>query len=180
MGPLDIHYLSISRYSSSNLYQVSKSFTLVSIQNSGGCNVTIRPCGVGADAPEEPSTDINYLHLRPSTATNHDRAEKKSVQRLDPVYLNILSHDVRESIVNAVWNQSLREVFQYPDFVLAPEYYTPRNRLGLISSSVVKPIIPLIHWYRCLRIKEERDQSHPRISSMRLRKYHGTSQTCIG
>ena len=92
------------------------------------------PAELVGDAPEEPSTGTNHLRLTPSTATNQNPPEVKSVQNLDPVYLNILSHGVRESIVNAVWNQLLREVFQYPDFVLAPEYYTlHEQRVDLVA-----------------------------------------------
>lgn len=85
------------------------------------------------DAPEEAKSDVNHPRLSPSIARNNNNVEVKSVQNLNPFYLNILSDVVSESIVNAVWNQLLREVFQYPGFVLAPEYYTPDdNKVDLV------------------------------------------------
>ena len=106
------------------------------------------PAELVGDVPEQPSSDINHLRLKPSTATDHNHAEVESVQNLDPVYLNILSYKVRESTVNAVWNQLLQEVFQYPGFVLAPEFYTPNDqRVDLVACGQThdpdNPLVPV-------------------------------------
>ena len=66
--------------------------------------------------------------FRLSTTPDQEPVEINSVQGLDPRWLAILDGQVRESIVNAVWNQLLREVFQYPGFALAPEFYTDNGR----------------------------------------------------
>lgn len=100
------------------------------------------------DAAEEPSTDINDLHPTPSTATNHDAPEVKSVHNLDPAYLKILSREIRESIVNAVWNQLFREVFQCPGSVLAPEFHTPTGqKVDLVACGQIydpdNPLVPV-------------------------------------
>ena len=106
------------------------------------------PVEVKGGAPEEPSIDINQVHLKLPAIKNRNHPELKSVQSLDKYYIDILSNQVRESIVNAVWNQLLREVFQYPDFVLAPEYYTTNNqRVDLVpcgrTFKAQNPLVPV-------------------------------------
>ena len=104
------------------------------------------PAELMRDAPEVPTTNINHLCLTTSSTASHNGPEVKSIQNLDPAYLDILSHNVRESIVNAVWNQLLREVFEYPGFVLAPQLYTPDNqRVDLVPcAQTYNPNIPLV------------------------------------
>ena len=80
------------------------------------------------------------LELLPAAAS-HNRLEAKSVQNLDPAWLKILSNNVSPSLVNAVWSQLLREVFQYPGFVIAPDYYTisPRyKKVDLVACAPTK------------------------------------------
>jgi len=42
-------------------------------------------------------------------------------------YYGVLGGQVEESTVNAIWYEALRQSFPFPQFIIAPEYYTPNN-----------------------------------------------------